>query len=183
MSATNSLIRSRPNVVSPSALGRLRSLLAGQSSEPASPSSRAKALTTLQEANPRNLPEVWFSSTFPRPELPRSSPGFEQNPPPGPDGTKVKLGKSMSRPVFPSAQVAMLTRQLQNSLANPTRATPYPAPDSAAARHPEPKHLPAPVPVNTPPPARRLGPRGIRRRIMDFSDRMEPGAHRRERQA
>lgn len=51
----------------------------------------AKPLTTLQPANPRNLPEVWFSPTFPyRYGLPPLGPGPEKPP----DERKAKLGKS-----------------------------------------------------------------------------------------
>jgi len=93
MSPASPLVRSRSNVVSPSALGRLRSWLAGTPSRPTNPPSAVKALTTLQEANPRNLPEVWFSSSSPRTELP-GPPRFDPNPPPDPNGRNVKLGKS-----------------------------------------------------------------------------------------
>lgn len=63
--------------------------------QPASTSSSkaSKPLTTLQEANPRNLPEVWFNQTFP---YGKAVPPLGQGPDRPPDERKVKLGKSMS---------------------------------------------------------------------------------------
>lgn len=57
----------------------------------ASPSQTSKPLTTLQEANPRNLPEVWFNPTFP---YRNGLPPLGQGPERPPDERKVKLGKS-----------------------------------------------------------------------------------------
>ncbi|CAN8103977.1 unnamed protein product [Discula destructiva] len=52
----------------------------------------SKPLTTLQEANPRNLPDLWFNQAFPyRKDLPPLGQG--QNKPP--DERKVKLGKTL----------------------------------------------------------------------------------------
>ncbi len=56
------------------------------------PASAAKPLTTLQEANPRNLPEVWFNSTFPLANVP-PPPSFDSHNR-APNDRNVKLGKS-----------------------------------------------------------------------------------------
>lgn len=105
--------RSSENVMSRAATGcRSRSFFARATKTPgaqqpaASPSSSSssnlssskayKPLTTLQEANTRNLPEVWFNSTFP---YGHSTPSGPDKPP---DERKVKLGKSASRPLPPS---------------------------------------------------------------------------------
>lgn len=58
---------------------------------PAPPSKTSKPLTTLQEANPRNLPEVWFNPTFPY----ASGVPLGQGPDKPPDERKVKLGKTL----------------------------------------------------------------------------------------
>ncbi len=86
MSAPGRLVRPH------SALRRLRALLSGKPARPAAPATTGKPLTTLQEANPRNLPEVWFNSTFPVATVP-PPPGFERNRTPD-DDRNVKLGKS-----------------------------------------------------------------------------------------
>ncbi|KAL8364998.1 hypothetical protein RB595_004014 [Gaeumannomyces hyphopodioides] len=60
----------------------------------APPRSRTRAtLTTLQAANPRNLPEVWFSSTFPLTDIAPPDGGFGKRP--EPDERKLKLGKTL----------------------------------------------------------------------------------------
>lgn len=99
-------LHSSENVLSRAATGcRSRSFFARATKTPgaqqpaASPSSSSspssskayKPLTTLQEANTRNLPEVWFNSTFPYGH------GIPSGPDKPPDERKVKLGKSASR--------------------------------------------------------------------------------------
>lgn len=89
----------RPRVANLSTLRRLRAAVsAAARAAQARPATTAK-LTTLQEANPRNLPEVWFRSTFPfggpQPVMPNG-----RSPPPDP--RKVKLGKSECDFIFPS---------------------------------------------------------------------------------
>ncbi|OIW27314.1 hypothetical protein CONLIGDRAFT_682376 [Coniochaeta ligniaria NRRL 30616] len=105
MSGSNRLLQSSSNVLKPSAaVGHLRCRLSspaagGAATSPLKPTSSptTKPLTTLQEANPRNLPEVWFNHTLPRP----NNNGFFQpsqpnpNPSKGPDDNKVKLGKTL----------------------------------------------------------------------------------------
>ncbi|KAI6360278.1 hypothetical protein MCOR25_006778 [Pyricularia grisea] len=83
----------RPRVANLSTLRRLRAAVsaAARAAQAPRPATTAK-LTTLQEANPRNLPEVWFRSTFPfggpQPVMPNGG-----SPPPDP--RKVKLGKTL----------------------------------------------------------------------------------------
>ncbi|TLS25566.1 hypothetical protein PpBr36_07438 [Pyricularia pennisetigena] len=83
----------RPRVANLSTLRRLRAAVsaAARAAQAPRPATTAK-LTTLQEANTRNLPEVWFRSTFPfggtQPVMPNG-----QSPPPDP--RKVKLGKTL----------------------------------------------------------------------------------------
>lgn len=96
MSAPNKLLRSPSQAVRLSTVGRLRSLLSGPLSQGnAGPSTAplcpiAKPLTTLQDANPRNMPEVWFNPAFPL-----SNPSHSHRPSgQPPDDNKVKLGKS-----------------------------------------------------------------------------------------
>lgn len=101
MSASRRLLRttSRPrNVLSHSTSRRSRSFFARVAKSvaiaqptPAPPSQTSKPLTTLQEANPRNLPEVWFNPTFP---YGHGVPPLGQGPDKPPDERKVKLGKS-----------------------------------------------------------------------------------------
>jgi len=89
MSSPQRLVRSQ------SALRRLRTLLGRKQARPRPAwSGAAKPLTTLQEANPSNLPEVWFNSTFP---------GFEQNKPP--DQRNVQLGTSKKESPASSPQM------------------------------------------------------------------------------
>lgn len=65
-----------------------------QQSAPAAPQgSSSKPITTLQEANPRNLPEVWLSSSYPSSNI-QGSPGAGK--PESPDKNKVELGKTLS---------------------------------------------------------------------------------------
>lgn len=103
MSGSNRLLQSSSNVLKPSTGGgRLACRLAspaaavGSTSSPKPTSSPStKPLTTLQEANPRNLPEVWFNNTPPR----RNNNAFffqssQPSPGKGPDDNKVRLGKS-----------------------------------------------------------------------------------------
>ncbi|KAL8396915.1 hypothetical protein RB594_003852 [Gaeumannomyces avenae] len=60
----------------------------------APPRSRTRAtLTTLQAANPHNLPEVWFSSTFPLADVAPPDGGFGKRP--ESDQRKLKLGKTL----------------------------------------------------------------------------------------
>ncbi|KAG8160342.1 hypothetical protein KVR01_009878 [Diaporthe batatas] len=90
------------NVVTRPAARRSRSFLAGflpaaaqaTTSLPAKAqsSSTSKSLTTLQEANTRNLPEVWFSPTFP---YANTTPPLGQGPNKPPDDRKAKLGKTL----------------------------------------------------------------------------------------
>lgn len=82
--------------MNPSAVRRLRSLASGGGSAPparrsSSPSSTSKGLTTLQEANPRNLPELWFTPTLPD----SKAPGFDSWRPPSDQDRNVKLGKTL----------------------------------------------------------------------------------------
>lgn len=90
----------RPRVANLSTLRRLRAAVsaAARAAQAPRPATTAK-LTTLQEANPRNLPEVWFRSTFPfggpQPVMPNGG-----SPPPDP--RKVKLGKSECGSIFAS---------------------------------------------------------------------------------
>ncbi|KAK7746831.1 hypothetical protein SLS53_002019 [Cytospora paraplurivora] len=105
MSASCRLLRttspSSKNAVSrTTAARRSRSFLAGliptgtaQTIPTPTPSSGAsKPLTTLQEANPRNLPEVWFNPTFP---YAYTTPPLGQGPNKPPDERKAKLGKTL----------------------------------------------------------------------------------------
>lgn len=104
MSASRRLLRtttpSSTNVVNSTASRRSRSFLAGlvptspaqTTPTPTSSSGSSKPLTTLQEANPRNLPEVWFNPTYPYANT-TSSPGKGPNKPP--DERKVKLGRTL----------------------------------------------------------------------------------------
>lgn len=89
------------NVVTRAAARRSRSFLAGflpaaaqaaSAPAPAPPSSTSKSLTTLQEANTRNLPEVWFNPTFP---YANTTPPLGQGPNKPPDDRKAKLGKTL----------------------------------------------------------------------------------------
>lgn len=92
------------NVVTTAAARRSRSFLAGflpaaaqattSLPAPVPSSSISKSLTTLQEANVRNLPEVWFSPTFPHAN---TTPPLGRGPNRPPDDRKAKLGKSERR--------------------------------------------------------------------------------------
>lgn len=70
---------------------RLAKPVATAQPTPAPPAHISKPLTTLQQANPRNLPEVWFNPTFP---YSNGVPPLGQGPDKPPDERKVKLGKS-----------------------------------------------------------------------------------------
>ncbi|KAK2607777.1 hypothetical protein N8I77_006429 [Diaporthe amygdali] len=91
------------NVVTRAVGRRSRSFLAGflpvtaqTAPAPASTpsSSTSKPLTTLQEANTRNLPEVWFNPTFPYANT-NTTPPLGQGPNKPPDDRKAKLGKTL----------------------------------------------------------------------------------------
>ncbi|KAH8907083.1 hypothetical protein BR93DRAFT_968632 [Coniochaeta sp. PMI_546] len=130
MSGSNRLLQSSSNVLKPSTVGsrvacRLSSPAAGSGGgcggttnalKPAS-SPTTKPLTTLQEANPRNLPEVWFNNF-----LPGSNNAFFQpsqpNPSKRPDDNKVKLGKTLR--ILQSRLPTLLNSPLPQEILSPS---------------------------------------------------------------
>lgn len=83
----------KAHIANISTLRRLRAVIsaAARPTQAPRPTTTAK-LTTLQEANPRNLPEVWFRSNFP---LSGHQPTMPDGRSPPPDPRKVKLGKTL----------------------------------------------------------------------------------------
>jgi hypothetical protein len=85
-----------PNLsLAPSSVRQLRALVVNgpaitTGSSAAGARGASSRLTTLQDANPGNLPDLWFSSTFPRFEN-----GGGLSPREPKDERKAKLGKSM----------------------------------------------------------------------------------------
>lgn len=105
MSGSNRVLRSPSCLLKPSTIGRIRCRLSTPAATSLAPKTTpttppAKPHTTLQEANPRNLPEIWFDSTFP---LSNNHAFFQpSSPTPSnePDENKVKLGKSTEPPTL-----------------------------------------------------------------------------------
>lgn len=100
---TITLLPSSNNVarVTGSTVGRSRSfftrttkpIIASQNVSTAKikPAESSKPITTLQEANPRNLPDLWFNPTLP---YGNGRPPLGQGTDKQPNERKLKLGKS-----------------------------------------------------------------------------------------
>lgn len=156
------------------------------------PSSKAsKPLTTLPEANSRNLPDLWFSPTFP---YGNGIPPLGQGPDKPPDGRKAKLGKSefpqslCNNPIHTHTHTYTRTHVAEeltapSSAAHPPRTPPHPPPVTAPAGDPRAQHQPPPLPLDPPAPPDRIRPRRLHDRAVVLADRVEPPAHHRRRAA
>ncbi|KAB5582511.1 hypothetical protein GE09DRAFT_1246267 [Coniochaeta sp. 2T2.1] len=124
MSGSNRLLQSSTNVLKPATLGsrrcRLSSPAPPSALTPTPSSSTTKPLTTLQEANPRNLPEVWFNHTAPRPQNAFFQPSqpSPSNKVPDPDENKVKLGKTLR--ILQSRLPTLLNSPLPQEILSPS---------------------------------------------------------------
>lgn len=193
MSASRRLVRTTSstatsqNVLNRSTTRRSRSFfariakpVATAQSSPATPSKTSKPLTTLQEANPRNLPEVWFNPTYPY----ANGAPLGQNPNRPPDERKVKLGKSKLYTSLAQELPQSRTKSstfVTFSSAHPPRTTSHTPTIAAPPRNPRAEHQPAPLPFDAPASTNCLWAGRLHRRAVDITHRMEPPTHHRRR--
>jgi hypothetical protein len=174
MSAPSSLLRSAPHSVPKVALPSIAPCYRVR--QPAAcPVTRTSR--TLATVNPgqKALPDVWFTGSTPRHNIP-NPPGSDPQKPP--DERTVKLGKSKHTPHFPTTPA-----NITKSTPNPPGTTPNPPTIPPTARYPLSTNNPPPLPLNPPSPPHRLRPRRILRRSLDLSYCMGSRAARGERKA
>ena len=171
MSAPSSLLRSAPHnppkVPLPSITPSYRVR------QPAA-SLVTRASRTLATVNPgqKVLPDVWFTGSTPRHNIPNPPSSDPQKPP---DERTVKLGKSKHTP-----HLVTTAANITKSTPNPPGTTSNPPPIPPTTRYPLSTNNPPPLPLNPPSPPHRLRPRRLFRRSLDLSYRMGSRTNRGE---